>query len=120
MPGRQSYVYFMRPVGAVGPVKIGCSTGPIARLAHYQAWSPVPLEVVAVLQGSFALEWAFHAKFAHLHLHHEWFAEDPELIATMEAICAGAFDTTTLPEPKRLQSPAQIAAWRRPKPLEAA
>lgn len=112
-PPAASYVYFMRPVGAEGPVKIGCSGKPAKRLEAYMNWSPWPLEVVATVPGSFHLEWAFHAKFAHLHTHHEWFREDPELTATIDAIRAGSFDLSSLPPAKRRKSEAQLRAWHR-------
>lgn len=112
----QPLVYFMRPVGADGPVKIGCSTDPEGRLKTYCGWSPIPLEVVATIPGKWAVEWAFHAKFAHLRSHHEWFTADAELTAVIEAVRAGTFDLATLPEPRRLQTPAQREAWTRKKP----
>lgn len=109
----QRQVYFLRPIGADGPVKIGCSVRPLARLQEQMIWSPIMLEIVASIAGSFPVEWAFHAKFLHLHSHSEWFRADPELTATIEAIRAGTFDLATLPSPKRLQSDAQMRAWHR-------
>lgn len=107
------YVYFMRPVGARGPVKIGCSTAPDDRLKLYMSWSPVDLEVAATVPGGYPLEWAFHHRFVHVHARHEWFNADDDLDAVIEAIRAGTFDVDTLPEPKRLRSEAQVRAWSR-------
>lgn len=115
-----SFVYFMRPIGADGPVKIGCSVAPDSRIKTYQAWSPVPLELVATIPGKWAIEWAFHARFAHLRTHHEWFRASPELTETIEAIRAGTFDLTSLPPPKRIKTEAQILAWRASRPRRAA
>lgn len=109
----QRFVYFVRPIGTEGPVKIGCSTAPASRVETYCTWSPVPLEIVATIPGGWSVEWAFHAKFAALRLHHEWFSADPELTATIEAIRSGSFNTATLPAPKRLRSAAQQRAWTR-------
>jgi hypothetical protein len=108
------FVYFLRPVGAQGPVKIGCSSVPLDRLRNQMNWSPLPLELAASLPGGLQLEWAFHAKFLHLHTHSEWFREDPELTATIEAIKAGSFDPESLPAPKRLKTLAQIQSRTAP------
>lgn len=90
-------VYFIRPVGLEGPVKIGVSTMSWLRLEELMRWSPLPLEVVATLDGGGNLELRFHAKFKHLHSHKEWFKPDPELSATIADIQAGRFDVSTLP-----------------------
>ena len=90
-------VYFIRPVGAEGPVKIGCSFAPEGRLSSLMTWSPFPLEIVASVAGDLNLERRFHHRFAHLYSHREWFRAAPELSATIAAIQAGSFDTATLP-----------------------
>lgn len=95
-------VYFLRPVGMDGPVKIGCSKCPLDRLDIYMQWAPFPLEVVATLPGDFKLEARFHAMFAASHSHHEWFKASPELTATIRAITDGTFDAGSLPDPKRI------------------
>lgn len=83
------FVYFIKPVGADGPVKIGCSGVPARRLEGLAVWSPVPLEVVAVVPGDYALERALHGHFAHLHSHREWFNASAELTAAIAKIAAG-------------------------------
>lgn len=101
-------VYFIRPVGASGPVKIGHSTYPGARLSVYRTWSPVPLEIVATLKVAgddharkrrcaLLVEKRFHIKYAKQRLHHEWFAASDELLSDIAAINAGTFDLETLP-----------------------
>lgn len=92
-----SYVYFLRPVGAEGPVKIGCSVAPYDRLTSYQKFAPVPLEMVALIKGGLDLERRFHAAFADHHSHHEWFLEAPAITAAIQAVNAGAFDPDALP-----------------------
>lgn len=67
------YVYFVKPVCAEGPIKIGCSRYPSARISTIGLWSPVRLELVASAKGSFAHENALHRKFAAQRLHGEWF-----------------------------------------------
>lgn len=49
MPGKS--IYFIRPVGQRGPIKIGCSYLPLDRLRGLCQWSPLPLEVVATCDG---------------------------------------------------------------------
>src|SRR3546814_4084305 len=48
-------VYFIRPIGQAGPVKIGCSVGPNKRRHELETWSPVPLEIVDEIDGGFDL-----------------------------------------------------------------
>jgi hypothetical protein len=105
-----SQVYFLRPVGQSGPIKIGVSKHPITRLTHYLAWSPVPLEIVATIAGDGELERRFHNAFAHLHSHHEWFRADSDLSEMIERIRGGQFDISALPAPRSL-----YAGRRRPK-----
>lgn len=95
-------VYFIRPIGMDGPVKIGCSRTPEGRRANIAPWSPFPLEVVAEIEGDFELERRFHAKFVSDHSHSEWFRWSAELQATIDAIRGGSFDTASLPDPVRL------------------
>lgn len=75
------WIYFFKPVGMAGPVKIGCSRKPGNRLAYLARWSPFPLECVGSVVGDIVFERAIHRKFAHLHGHEEWFQASPELMA---------------------------------------
>jgi|GEM_PF-2208986 len=102
----QRFVYFMRPVNAQGPVKIGTSTHPVARLEHYAKWSPLKLEIVATVDGGWKLESRLHGLFADLHSHHEWFAGSARIDAVINAINAGSFDASSLPEPLSVRDPA--------------
>ena len=45
-------VYFLRPVGHLTPIKIGCSLRPENRLETFATWSPLRLEVVATAPGA--------------------------------------------------------------------
>jgi hypothetical protein len=106
-----AYIYFMRPVGCDGPIKVGFSVQPKGRLAAYQAWSPIPLEIIAVLpeppvepyrKGVAHVRWTerrFHERYYPWHMHHEWFAVNELLLADIAAIQAGTFDPSELPEP---------------------
>lgn len=85
----ERFVYFIRPIGMEGPIKIGCSNSPPARLQSLMSWSPLPLEVVATVPGSFDLEFKVHECFLDLMQHREWFRADPRLTAAIERIAAG-------------------------------
>lgn len=97
-----SRVYFIKPVGMDGPVKIGCSHRPDGRLSALEAWSPFPLEVAAQIHGGMTLERRFHALFADQHSHREWFRPSPELTRVIALVASGEFDISTLPEPRSL------------------
>lgn len=51
-----SFVYFVKPVGQDGPVKIGFSETPIDRLSTLMTWSPIPLEIAIAIPGDRELE----------------------------------------------------------------
>lgn len=95
-------VYFIRPVGGFGPVKIGCSEVPENRLSFLLTMSPYPLEIVATIPGDLRRERQFHALFREHHSHREWFRPVPIIERTIEAINAGTFDLASLPAEKRL------------------
>lgn len=82
-------VYFIKPVGMPGPVKIGCSRGPVVRLSGLTAWSPWPLEIIATCLGDGKLEKQLHEHFAEYHSHREWFHAHPAILETAQKIAAG-------------------------------
>jgi hypothetical protein len=84
-----SFVYFIKPVGMDGPIKIGCSWSPESRLRALMVWSPFDLEIVATIAGDFDLEGRIHAQFAEHHRRQEWFNWTPELLALIEEVKAG-------------------------------
>ena len=84
------FVYFIKPIGMDGPVKIGCSINPQSRLDTLMAWSPYPLEVAATVPGGYSLEANIHDCFAHLHSHREWFRADRQLTKAIRRLQAGA------------------------------
>lgn len=92
-------VYFIKPVGMIGPVKIGCSKSPDNRLSCLATWSPFALEIVASVEGDFLLERRFHAAFLHLHERREWFRWAPDLQLVIDQVARGEFDCAALPEP---------------------
>ena len=107
-------VYFMRQIGGGGPVKIGWSSNPRARVYAYNTMSPYPLEIVATIDGGIWLENRFHVRFGHLRSHHEWFRESPELDAVIAEVLAGTFDPESLPAKKNPARAASAAlGWAR-------
>lgn len=72
-------VYFIRS-GLDGPIKIGRSRRPYARLDDLQATSAERLDLLLILDGGAALERDLHARFAEHRLHGEWFEPAPTLL----------------------------------------
>ena len=84
--GDGGFVYFMRRVDGVGPVKIGCSKVPLARLEIHQQWSPEPLEIVTSAPGTFRDEQRLHRQFDGCRLHAEWFEAIPALLSMVARV----------------------------------
>lgn len=84
-----SFVYFIKPVGMPGPIKIGCSYTPYNRLDALKCWSPWPLEVVAIIPGNYGLESKIHGHFLAHHSHKEWFHAAPDILILIEKLKAG-------------------------------
>lgn len=98
------YIYFMRPVGQVGPIKIGCSIHPEKRLVQISTWSPIPLEIIATALGNSRLENFVHRKFKAQRLHREWFEPCEALLAGIAAIQGGATVEETFNATKRFRN----------------
>lgn len=86
---KPTYIYFMRPLGCDGPIKIGISNRPLVRLDALARWSPEPLELITTIPGNFSLESNIHDCFADLHSHHEWFHASPALIEFVRKVASG-------------------------------
>jgi hypothetical protein len=82
-------IYFMKPLGYLGPIKIGCSKWPANRLVSIGHVSPIPLEIICSAPGDFKLEHFLHTTFRHAHSHLEWFHPDPALMAGIERVKCG-------------------------------
>jgi hypothetical protein len=82
-------VYFIKPVGLDGPIKIGCSSWPDTRLIDLAAWSPFPLELIGAVPGTYQDESFLHRCFSDIHSHREWFHSTPNLRAAITTIIAG-------------------------------
>lgn len=79
MNGAPKHIYFMRPIGMEGPVKIGCSIMPEKRLKSLDIWSPFPLEIIATAPGTHCNERSVHWHLQEDRLHGEWFRWSPRL-----------------------------------------
>jgi hypothetical protein len=95
---KPKFVYFIRPIGMKGPVKIGNSMSPTGRRDTLATWCPFPLELVAQMPGDMDLERRLHAKHHASSIGREWFNWTPELQADIDAMVAGTLDVSALPE----------------------
>lgn len=86
---RETYIYFLRPIGADGPVKIGCSQEPTARLVQMMTFGHSQLEIVATVPGGPDLELNLHECFLDTHSHREWFNASPRMTAMLTALQDG-------------------------------
>lgn len=85
----ETLIYFLRPVGMVGPIKIGSSWKPVDRMRTFMAWAPFPLEIIATTEGDSKMERIVHNCFADAHSHCEWFRPVPRLLKAIEDIRTG-------------------------------
>lgn len=100
------YIYFMKPKGFAGPIKIGCSYIPASRLLALSFWSPFELEIIAVAPGGFDVERSLHERFAEQRGKYEWFKETPELLDLVDALKRGELLVDIHPA----RVPLQVAA----------
>jgi hypothetical protein len=98
-----NYIYFIRPAGANGPIKIGCSSVPKDRLEAISVWSPLPLEMIGTVPGSFDDEKFLHQCFADQHSHREWFHASDKL----ETIIAEILDAGSIAPARTKLSPVR-------------
>lgn len=98
------YVYFVRPVGQSGPIKIGYSRVPSSRAVHLQSWSPVALEMIGCVEAAPDVEPRLHAYLLAERSHCEWFHSSPLVLTTVAALLDGSFDVETLPEPQDIRA----------------
>lgn len=95
-------VYFIKPVGMEGPIKIGFSFVPANRVIDLAAWSPWPLELMGTVPGTGKDERFLHACFHQSHSHREWFHGTLALQQAIKRIlAAGSIEAVreTLPAP---------------------
>lgn len=85
---KKRHVYFFKPIGFDGPIKIGCSESPMRRMDVHVYWSPWPLELIGSVPGDFDDERFLHGCFFSSHMHHEWFHSSPNLRRAIDEILA--------------------------------
>lgn len=105
-----SRVYFIRPIGMDGPVKIGLSAEPIKRLKQLMVWSPFPLEIAAAFPGNGEDEAAVQGMFSAFRSHGEWFAPNPGLLTFIENIQNGVAVDKASPEYRTAKSGMRVAS----------
>lgn len=88
-------VYFLRPAGKLGPIKIGCSESPKARARQIGSDRKEPIRLIADAPGTFTDEMRLHRQFADTRVEGEWFAATDELMAVIDHV----IDTGSLPPP---------------------
>lgn len=79
------YIYFAKPVGAEGPIKIGISRDVSKRLSEMNT-GPIEIEIIAVSEGGFREERQLHVQFAPAHVRGSWFSPTPELLALISGV----------------------------------
>ncbi|MGH3499336.1 MAG: GIY-YIG nuclease family protein [Nocardioidaceae bacterium] len=83
-------VYFIQSVDG-GPIKIGVSRDPVARLASIQLMSPMRLRIIGVIpEGGRRTEQQLHERFASGRLHGEWFRPSTSLKYYIAELNGGA------------------------------
>lgn len=113
----KTHVYFLRPIGMLGPIKIGCSHRPLERLDQLVRWSPWPLEIAASAEGCFPMEKKLHHMFKGELSHFEWFRPSPALLRGIDALLDGktleeAFGINLDTGPKKRGRPRKNAAMQ--------
>jgi len=99
-----SEVYFIRPKGERGPVKIGCGRSARDRIQYHRCKLPFDIEVCATLDGGYDLERRFHALFQSDHIGGEWFKWSADLEQVISSVADGSLAVEALPEPKVLRA----------------
>src|ERR1700728_4360202 len=111
---RAGVVYFIKPTGLPGPIKVGFSNCTPGRVRSLASWSPVLLEVIVMIPGSTTLELNIQDCLWDYHSHHEWFFPADRVMRLVADLIAGvpveeAIDLTD-------RSPARNRHWRRRDP----
>jgi hypothetical protein len=76
--GAPGFVYFIQ-AGADGPIKIGYTADPFARLEELQTAHYEDLRLLMTIADNGTLEARLHERFAELRIRGEWFRAEGEL-----------------------------------------
>lgn len=105
-------IYFLRPIGERGPIKIGCAAVSELRRGVYETWSPVRLELLAETSGGFRHEKQLHKRFQRDRRHGEWFEWSKDLEDMINQIKAGRGFSEIFAVDPALHDPNAIAGMR--------
>jgi hypothetical protein len=86
--GEESYIYIVR-AGDDGPVKIGWTANPKARLSYLAVDNPAPLRLLALTSGSMKEEKELHRRFAEHRIRGEWYRPEKELLDFADQLMSG-------------------------------
>jgi hypothetical protein len=101
------WVYLIGAADGTGPTKIGKSIDVKSRLANLQSGSPVPLTVLWVTPGGYAVEARLHSIYADVRQHGEWFMLRPADIRTIKE---ETWKPAPAPAPVSAPAPAPVSA----------
>jgi hypothetical protein len=101
-------LYFIKADHPVARIKIGTSSDPSERLKDLQTSSPTRLELLKVIPGNHESEAAWHARFAHLRSHLEWFEKRPELLRAIDMADSRHANPPPWEEPKKSTNKKQV------------
>ena len=105
-------VYFVRPAGKRGPIKIGCSLYPEIRLQQLQTYSRRgALEMAASVPGNMDNERRLHSLFWHDREEGEWFKWSKVLQLVVDAAARGELDIDALPPARVRRMPGMRRPW---------
>jgi hypothetical protein len=117
---RKRVVYFMKPIGMDGPIKIGVSAnGCEKRLMKLSVWSPFPLEIIGTIPGWTKQEAYLHRRFAGQHSHREWFHSSELLWRTIHRLLAGEtveIACADIPANSTIKVPRRVGGDSGPRP----
>lgn len=105
-------VYFVRPVGMDGPIKIGTSVDIQARLGVINSQSRVLCEVMASAPGGYEEERALQKHLLGDWLRSEWFSPSLRLMAIVDHVIAtGQLPPIPDNQNETIRSAAVRRAW---------
>jgi hypothetical protein len=85
--GQKGRIYFIAGPAEDDPVKIGFTGGRVAdRARALQTGNPIPLLVLAEMEGSLRLERRLHEMFDGDRVGGEWFKRTPKLMAAIRVL----------------------------------
>lgn len=84
-----TFLYFVKPVGQAGPIKIGHSVNPARRVRELACEVGRKLQLVAQCPARRIDESYMHWRHRHHHLCGEWFEPTPRIMADAERAAHG-------------------------------